>query len=71
MASVVRALRAAEHEGKIPELGPWEQDLMRKRVSRSTWYSLAVYDSLLHVVHRYVFDGSEASVEIGLTPIDR
>jgi hypothetical protein len=63
VASVVRVLRAAEHNGKIPELGQWEQDLLRKRVSRSTWYSLAVFESLLQVVHRYVYDGSEAAAQ--------
>ena len=63
LANVVRVLKAAEHERKIPELGPWEQDLLRKRVSRSTWYSLAVYESLLQVVHRYVYDGSESAAQ--------
>lgn len=36
---------------------------MRKRVSPSTWYSLQVFESLLQVVHRYVFDGSEAAAQ--------
>src|SRR5689334_3308913 len=63
VASVVRVLRAQEHQHKIPELGTWEQDLLRKRVSRSTWYSLAVFESLLQVVHRYVFDGSESAAQ--------
>jgi hypothetical protein len=61
--NVVRVLRASENEPRLPELGQWEQDLLKKRVSRSTWYSLAVFESLLQVAHRYVFDGSEAAAQ--------
>jgi hypothetical protein len=61
--NVVRVLRASENESRIPELGQWEKDLLKKRVSRSTWYSLAVFESLLQVAHRYVFDGSEAAAQ--------
>lgn len=61
VANVVRVLRSYHGDRPLPELGHWEQDLLRKRVSRSTWYSLAVFDSLLQVVHRYVYDGSEAA----------
>jgi hypothetical protein len=63
VANVVRVLKAQEQDGKLPELGPGEQELMRRRVSRSTWYSLAVFDNLLQVVHRYVFDGSESAAQ--------
>jgi hypothetical protein len=61
LANVVRLIRAHRDDRPIPELGRWEQDLLRKRVSASTWYSLQVFESLLQVVHRYVYDGSEAA----------
>jgi hypothetical protein len=61
--NVVRVLRASENERRLPELGQWEQDILKKRVARSTWYSLAIYESLLQVAHRYVFDGSEAAAQ--------
>jgi hypothetical protein len=61
--NVVRVLRAGENEHRLPELGQWEKDLLKKRVSRSTWYSLAVFESLLQVAHRYVFDGSEMAAQ--------
>ncbi len=63
MISVVRALRSRRHHHPLPELGPGEQELLRKRISRSTWYSIQVFDSLLQTVHRYVFDGSEAAAQ--------
>jgi hypothetical protein len=63
LVGVVRLLRAHRHGHQLPELGAWEQDLMRKRVSPSTWYSLQVFESLLQIVHRYVFDGSEAAAQ--------
>lgn len=63
VSSVVRVLRANEHERSLPELGQWERDLLKKRVSNSTWYSLAVFESLLQHVHRYVYDGSEAAAQ--------
>jgi hypothetical protein len=63
MIGVVRILRAHKNSQRLPELGAWEQDLMRKRVSPSTWYSLLIFDSLLQIVHRYVFDGSEAAAQ--------
>lgn len=63
LVGVVRLLRAHRHGHPLPEFGAWEQDLLRKRVSPSTWYSLQVFESLLQVVHRYVFDGSEAAAQ--------
>ncbi len=63
LIGIVRMLRSRRHGQTLPELGAWEQDLMRKRVSRSTWYSLQVFDSLLQTVHRYVLDGSEAAAQ--------
>jgi hypothetical protein len=63
LIGVVRILRAHKENQRLPELGAWEKDLMRKRVSPSTWYSLQVFDSLLQVVHRYVYDGSEAAAQ--------
>jgi hypothetical protein len=63
LVGVVRLLRAHKHSHQLPEYGAWEKDLMRKRVSPSTWYSLQVFESLLQIVHRYVFDGSEAAAQ--------
>jgi hypothetical protein len=63
LVGVVRTLRANKDGRRLPDLGIWEQDLLRKRVSPSTWYSLQVFDSLLQVVHRYVYDGSEAAAQ--------
>lgn len=63
VASVLRVLRAHRRLHPLPELGPWEQDLLRKRVAPSTWYALKVFDSLLQTVHRFVFDGSELAAQ--------
>jgi hypothetical protein len=63
VASVVRMLRVHRRKTPLPELGQWEQDLLRKRVAPSTWYSIRVFDSLLQMVHRYVFDGSELAAQ--------
>jgi hypothetical protein len=60
---VVRLLRSQQHSRPLPELDAWEQDLLRKRVSASTWYALKVFDSLLQTAHRFVFDGSEAAAQ--------
>lgn len=60
---VVRLLRSQQHSRPLPEMGVWEQDLLRKRVASSTWYALNVFDSLLQTAHRYVFDGSEAAAQ--------
>ncbi len=60
---VVKTLRVHQRGHTLPPLGQWEQDLLRKRVSNSTWYSLKVFDSLLQVVHRYVYDGSETAAQ--------
>ncbi len=60
---VVRLLRSQQHSRPLPELDDWEQDLLRKRVSASTWYALKVFDSLLQTAHRFVFDGSEAAAQ--------
>lgn len=63
VASVVRVLRAHRRERPLPELGAWEQDLLRKRVAPSTWYSIQVFESLLQLVHRFVLDGSELAAQ--------
>jgi hypothetical protein len=63
VGSVLRALRSHRRIRPLPELGDWEQDLLRKRVAPSTWYSLKVFDSLLQIVHRFVFDGSESAAQ--------
>jgi hypothetical protein len=60
---LVRALRAHQRLRPLPDLGPWEQDLLRKHVSTTTWYSLTIFERLLAVLHRYVYDGSEASAQ--------
>lgn len=63
LLGVVRLLRSQQHSRPLPEMGAWEQDLLRKRVSASTWYALKVFDSLLQIAHRYVFDGSETAAQ--------
>jgi hypothetical protein len=63
VASVLRVLRAHRRERPLPELGTWEQDLMSRHVATSTWFSLKVFDSLLQIVHRFVFDGSELAAQ--------
>ncbi|MDB4972973.1 MAG: hypothetical protein JWN48_1314 [Myxococcaceae bacterium] len=63
VASVLRVLRRQRRVRPLPELGDWEQDLLRRRVAPSTWYSLKVFDSLLQLVHRFVYDGSEAAAQ--------
>jgi hypothetical protein len=60
---VVRLLRSQQHTRPLPEMGDWERDLLRKRVSASTWYALNIFDSLLQIAHRFVFDGSEAAAQ--------
>lgn len=61
---VLRALRKLGRERPLPELSAWERDLMQRRISPTTWYSLKVFDSLLQLVHRFVFDGSEAAAQL-------
>jgi hypothetical protein len=63
VASVVRVLRAHARNRPLPELGAREQELLRKRVAPSTWYSLNLFDALLQLVHRYVYDGSELAAQ--------
>jgi hypothetical protein len=63
LASVLRALHRYGRERPLPELGAWETDLMQRRVSPTTWYALKVFDSLLQIVHRFVFDGSELAAQ--------
>jgi hypothetical protein len=63
LVEVVRLLRSHQHTRPLPEMGAWEQDLLRKRVAPSTWYSLNVFDSLLQMAHRFVFDGSESAAQ--------
>ena len=63
VASVLRALRSEGRLRPLPELTDWERDLMRRRISPSTWYAVKVFDSLLQLVHRFVYDGSEAAAQ--------
>ena len=63
LTGVMRVLRSQRRSRPLPELGDWETDLMRRRIAPSTWYSLKVFDSLLQLVHRFVFDGSEAAAQ--------
>jgi hypothetical protein len=63
LVGVVRLLRSELRNRELPELGTWEQDLLRKRVAPSTWYALGVFDSLLQYAHRYVYDGSETAAQ--------
>jgi hypothetical protein len=63
LASVLRALRTQRRTRPLPELGDWEKDLLLRRVAPSTWYSLKVFDSLLQMVHRFVYDGSETAAQ--------
>jgi hypothetical protein len=63
LASVLRVLKSQRRLRPLPELSDWEQDLLERRISASTWYALKVFDGLLQVVHRFVFDGSEAAAQ--------
>jgi hypothetical protein len=63
LASVVRVLRAHRRQHPLPELGEWERDLLGRHIAASTWFSIRVYDSLLQIVHRFVFDGSESAAQ--------
>jgi hypothetical protein len=63
LVGVVRLLRSQQHSRQLPEMGAWERDLLRKRVSPSTWYALGIFDSLLQLAHRFVYDGSEAAAQ--------
>lgn len=63
VVGIVRLLRAHQREHPLPELGVWERDLLSKRVAPSTWYALGIFDSLLQIAHRFVFDGSEAAAQ--------
>jgi hypothetical protein len=63
LASVLRVLKSQRRLRPLPELGDWEKDLLQRRIAPSTWYALKVFDSFLQVVHRFVFDGSEAAAQ--------
>jgi len=63
LVGVVRLLRSQQHSRQLPDMGDWEQDLLRKRVAPSTWYALGIFDSLLQLAHRFVYDGSEAAAQ--------
>lgn len=63
IAGVMRALRSHRRLRPLPKLDDWEADLLVRRISPSTWYSLKVFDSLLQIVHRFVYDGSEAAAQ--------
>lgn len=63
LVQIVRSVRAHRRERALPDFGDWERDLLQRRISPSTWYSLRVYESLLQTVHRYVLDGSEAAAQ--------
>jgi hypothetical protein len=61
LVPIVKMVKSQRKLGPIAELGPWETDLLARRVAPTTWYGLPVFDSLLQVAHRFVLDGSEAS----------
>jgi hypothetical protein len=63
LASVLRALRNQRRSRPLPELSSWEQDLIERKVAPSTWYAITVFDSLMQLVHRFVYDGSEAAAQ--------
>ncbi|HEY6877513.1 MAG TPA: DUF2378 family protein [Polyangiales bacterium] len=63
LASVLRTLRSQRRLRPLPELGSWEKDLLERKVAPSTWYAVTVFDSLLQLVHRFVYDGSEAAAQ--------
>jgi len=63
LASVLRVLKSQRRLRPLPELSDWEQDLLERRISPSTWYAIKVFDDLLQVVHRFVFDGSESAAQ--------
>jgi len=63
LANVLRLLKSQRRVRPLPELSDWEQDLLERRISPSTWYALKVFDSLLQLVHRFVYDGSEAAAQ--------
>jgi uncharacterized protein (TIGR02265 family) len=63
LASVLRALRNQRRMRPLPELSSWEKDLIERKVAPSTWYAISVFDSLLQLVHRFVYDGSEAAAQ--------
>jgi hypothetical protein len=63
LASVLRTLRAQRRTHPLPELSTWEKDLIERKVAPTTWYSVSVFDSLLQLTHRFVYDGSEAAAQ--------
>src|SRR4051794_36004033 len=63
LASVLRVLRTQRRTRPLPDLSDWEKDLLQRKVAPSTWYSLKVFDSLLQLVHRFVYDGSESAAQ--------
>lgn len=63
LASVLRTLRSHRRQHPLPELGSWEGDLIERKVAPTTWYALTVFDSLMQLVHRFVYDGSEAAAQ--------
>lgn len=63
LASVLRALRVHGRKRPLPELSSWEKDLIGRKVAPTTWYAVTVFDSLLQLVHRFVYDGSEAAAQ--------
>jgi hypothetical protein len=63
LAIVLRTLRSQRRLRPLPELGSWEKDLIERRVAPTTWYALTVFDSFMQLVHRFVYDGSEAAAQ--------
>jgi uncharacterized protein (TIGR02265 family) len=63
LASVLRILRSQRKQRPLPELGSWEKDLIERRVAPTTWYALTVFDRLLQLTHRFVYDGSESAAQ--------
>jgi len=61
LVPIVRILKVKRRTGPLPDLGAWETDLLARRIAPTTWYALAVFDSLLQTAHRFALDGSEAA----------
>jgi len=59
--AVVGLLEGESRTAALPELSPLGADLLCKPLYPTTWYQLRAFDDLLQSVHRYVFDGSEAT----------
>jgi hypothetical protein len=56
-------LRSQRRLRPLPELSSWEKDLIERKVAPTTWYALTVFDGFMQLVHRFVYDGSEAAAQ--------